>query len=322
MARADRACGRGRSGRRLKLPLVGREPLGARLPRARLHEATALAPAKINRELRVGRIRPDGYHEIRSRMVSIDLADRLTAKPPEGPRAFRATTPRSRRAPRTSWFAPRELLAGRRGSRRARADPREARADRGRAGGGSSDAAVALLLLDRLWDLETPQTGSGASRPGSEATCPFFLTGGEADVSGRGEIVTPVEDSPAADLLLLVPPFSISTADVYRLYAGRRNPAETAGNLRVRGRQVPRAQRLGTGRAKKEPRMEAFCEPPPRSRRTGPSAAPGPRSCCTGSGRVPRSASPGSVMNARVSAVPDSVSREYRARVTAEGGLR
>ncbi|HYX21917.1 MAG TPA: 4-(cytidine 5'-diphospho)-2-C-methyl-D-erythritol kinase, partial [Thermoanaerobaculia bacterium] len=41
----------------------------------------AEAPAKINRELRVGRLRPDGYHEILSRMVSIDLADRLTAEP-------------------------------------------------------------------------------------------------------------------------------------------------------------------------------------------------------------------------------------------------
>jgi 4-diphosphocytidyl-2-C-methyl-D-erythritol kinase len=42
---------------------------------------SARAPAKVNRELRVGRLRPDGYHEIRSRMASIDLADRLTVEP-------------------------------------------------------------------------------------------------------------------------------------------------------------------------------------------------------------------------------------------------
>ncbi len=41
---------------------------------------SAEAPAKINRELRVGRLREDGYHEVLSRMVSIDLADRLVAE--------------------------------------------------------------------------------------------------------------------------------------------------------------------------------------------------------------------------------------------------
>jgi len=40
----------------------------------------AEAPAKINRELRVGPRRPDGYHEIRSRFVTIDLADRVEAQ--------------------------------------------------------------------------------------------------------------------------------------------------------------------------------------------------------------------------------------------------
>jgi len=41
---------------------------------------SADAPCKINRELRVGRLRPDGYHELRSRMVTIDLADTLRAE--------------------------------------------------------------------------------------------------------------------------------------------------------------------------------------------------------------------------------------------------
>jgi len=45
---------------------------------------SARAPAKINRELRVGRIRPDGFHEIRSRMTSISLADTLSVEDAEG----------------------------------------------------------------------------------------------------------------------------------------------------------------------------------------------------------------------------------------------
>jgi 4-diphosphocytidyl-2-C-methyl-D-erythritol kinase len=50
---------------------------------------------------------------------------------------------------------------------------------------------------------------------------PFFLIGGQADVTGRGEIVTPVADVPETALILLVPPFPVPTAAVYRAYAGR-----------------------------------------------------------------------------------------------------
>ena len=45
---------------------------------------TGEAPAKVNRELRLGGRRPDGYQEIRSRVVSIDLADSLTVETATG----------------------------------------------------------------------------------------------------------------------------------------------------------------------------------------------------------------------------------------------
>ncbi len=180
------------------------------------------APAKINRELRVGRLRPDGYHEVFSRMVSIDLADRLVAEPSEGLEFF-CTDPSIPSGRENLVVRAAERLAERAGVRpRARLTLEKRVPAGGGLGGGSADAAATLRLLSRFWGIDAEGRGwlpELAAALGSDV--PFFLVGGEADVTGRGEIVTPVEDGPSADLLLLTPPFPVSTAAVYRAYAGR-----------------------------------------------------------------------------------------------------
>jgi 4-diphosphocytidyl-2-C-methyl-D-erythritol kinase len=179
---------------------------------------TVEAPAKINRELRVGKRRPDGYHDVRSRMVSIDLADRLEAED-AADFEFRCDAPtipgdESNLAAR----AARALAAavGRPVSARL-ALSKNVPAGAG-LGGGSSDAAAALRLLAALWEveIEEPQMKEIAGGLGSDV--PFFLTGGEAEVSGRGERVAPLPDEAPRDLFLLVPPFAVSTAQVYAAY--------------------------------------------------------------------------------------------------------
>ncbi len=188
----------------------------------------AEAPAKINRELRVGARRPDGFHEIRSRFCTIDLADRLEIEEAEGLEIACAGLPvpegGSNLVVRAATALAQELeIAPGARIRLEKRIPVGAGL-----GGGSADAAVALLLLSRLWD--SPLSAAGlsdvAARVGSDV--PFFLHGGEADVTGRGERVTPREDGPARELLLLVPPFSIATGDVYAAYSSR-----TAGAARL-----------------------------------------------------------------------------------------
>lgn len=186
---------------------------------------TGLAPAKVNRELRVGRLRPDGFHEILSRIVSIDLADRLTAEPAED-LAFSCDDPAVPAGEDNLVVRAARLLARRTGIRTGARLRLEKRVPMGGGlGGGSSDAAAALLLLARLWRIagDAESLSPVAAELGSDV--PFFLTGGEADVSGRGECVQPLpdrpSDAPPVDLVLLVPPFAISTAAVYREYAGR-----------------------------------------------------------------------------------------------------
>jgi 4-diphosphocytidyl-2-C-methyl-D-erythritol kinase len=217
------------------------------------------APAKINRELRVGRIREDGYHEIFSRMASIDLADRLTAEPAER-LEFSCDDEAVPLGRDNLVVRAAELLAQRAGIPALARIRLEKRVPMGGGlGGGSADAAVALLLLARLWNC-APEVRAAlpelAARLGSDV--PFFLTGGEAEVTGRGEIVTPVEDNPETSLLLLVPPFPVPTAAVYRAYAGRGRLPETLevaapGRARFLGPNDLTAAVLQV-----EPRMEAY----------------------------------------------------------------
>ncbi len=220
---------------------------------------SAEAPAKINRELRVGRVRADGYHEVFSRMVSIDLADRLSAEPADG-LEFSCDDPAVPAGDENIVVRAARLLA-----ERASVVPRarlrlEKRVPMGGGlGGGSADAGVALLLLSRLWNLGVDARAwlpEIAGRLGSDV--PFFLSGGEADVTGRGEIVTPVDDGPRAELVLLVPPFAVATAAVYREYAGRGTlpPRLAVGEAAHRGYLGPND--LAPAVLKVEPRMEVY----------------------------------------------------------------
>ncbi|HTO89327.1 MAG TPA: 4-(cytidine 5'-diphospho)-2-C-methyl-D-erythritol kinase [Thermoanaerobaculia bacterium] len=176
------------------------------------------APAKINRELRVGPRRADGFHEIRSRLVTIDLSDEievqsaarldLTCDLPGlsvGPsnlvaRAAMALAERLGLEPLVRLRLSKRIPVG------------------AGLGGGSSDAAVTLRLLSRLWGRTVPDAdlASIAAELGSDVA--FFLFGGEADVGGRGESVSLREDGPRESLILIVPPFSISTAAVYEAF--------------------------------------------------------------------------------------------------------
>jgi 4-diphosphocytidyl-2-C-methyl-D-erythritol kinase len=223
----------------------------------------ASAPCKINRELRVGRLRPDGYHEVLSRMATIDLADTLTAG--ESDRLELACDDPSLPSGADNLVVrAAERLASAAGVRRGAALRLEKRVPAGGGlGGGSSDAACALRLLAALWNLAISEEDLRGVAAGLGSDVPFFLAGGEAEVSGRGELVAPLPDTGAepADLILLVPPIAISTAAVYREYAGRGTlPARLSLDA---PREKDREKFLGPNDLAPavlamEPRMEAY----------------------------------------------------------------
>ena len=83
-------------------------------------------------------------------------------------------------------------------------------------GGGSSDAAITLLALARLWELDLTRTELEDLGAGLGADVPFFLTGGTAVGRGLGTTISPLSDIPVARLLVVKPEVEVSTADAYR----------------------------------------------------------------------------------------------------------
>lgn len=178
----------------------------------------AEAPAKINRELRVGLRRPDGYHDIFSRFSSIDLADRLEAEAADGFSFSTEGEPAPADDSNLAVAAARVLAERLARPLAARLHVTKRIPVGAGLGGGSADAAAALVLLARLWDapLAPEDLLDLACRIGSDV--PYFLVGGEADVAGRGERVQPREDAAPSEVVLLVPPFSVSTPEVYAAF--------------------------------------------------------------------------------------------------------
>jgi 4-diphosphocytidyl-2-C-methyl-D-erythritol kinase len=179
------------------------------------------APAKINLHLQVLGLRADGFHEVRTLLQTIDLADELRAQAaPAGAIGFQVDPAGSVPSGDDNLVIRAALaLRERAGIDRGANIELNKRIPVGAGlGGGSADAAAALVLLDALWDLrlERKVLRMIASELGSDV--PFFLEGGLALATGRGEIVLPLADLPAHTVLLCVPPIEVSTREIYRQF--------------------------------------------------------------------------------------------------------
>jgi 4-diphosphocytidyl-2-C-methyl-D-erythritol kinase len=97
-------------------------------------------------------------------------------------------------------------------------------------GGGSSNAAMTLLALNKLWklDLDLASLSRIGARLGADV--PFFLDGGTALGLGRGDDIYPLSDMPPVHVVILRPGFGVSTADAYGWYDEESPPGgEAAG---------------------------------------------------------------------------------------------
>jgi 4-diphosphocytidyl-2-C-methyl-D-erythritol kinase len=95
-------------------------------------------------------------------------------------------------------------------------------------GGGSSDAAAALRLANRAWRLNWTncRLAEVAAEVGSDVA--FFLKGAPAICRGRGERTEPLSAGRPMHFVVVKPPIGLSTADVYRHYAGQQASESTA----------------------------------------------------------------------------------------------
>jgi 4-diphosphocytidyl-2-C-methyl-D-erythritol kinase len=171
------------------------------------------AAAKVNLTLEVLGKRPDGYHEIATVMQAVELTDRLTLEDADTFELHASPgvpTDGTNLALRAA-FALRETAGITRGVHIS-LDKRIPVA--AGLGGGSADAAAVLLGLNRLWGLRWPRARLEAISVTLGMDVPFFLRGGGALGTGRGEQLEPVDVGGSA-LVLVNPRFGSSTAEVY-----------------------------------------------------------------------------------------------------------
>lgn len=164
---------------------------------------TVRAHAKINWSLRITGRRADGYHDLETLFQTISLHDTLTFTPAErlsltcdDPTIPTDDTNLVLRAAKLAGAPPiaihlqKRIPAG------------------GGLGGGSSDAAATLIALNAASPELALQLGSDV---------PFFLVGGTAYATGRGEVLMPLQRAAPIPLLLLLPEERVLTAEAYRM---------------------------------------------------------------------------------------------------------
>ena len=187
-----------------------------------------LAPAKVNLTLEVLGRRPDGYHEVRTVMQAVDLCDELVLAPST---ELSLSVAPADAAPVEANLVLRaaEALAAHAGvTDGAAITLRKHIPTAAGLGGGSSDAGATLLGLRRLWDLavEDGELADIAASLGSDV--PFFLCGGTALATGRGETLLPLP-SPQEGAVVLLAPGAPEPEDKTRRLYGMLRPEHYAG---------------------------------------------------------------------------------------------
>lgn len=173
------------------------------------------APAKLNLFLHVLGRRPDGYHELQTVFRFIDRADRLQIRIRRGKDIVRSNEVPGVPAEQDLSVRAARLLQSTYGV----AQGAELSLDKqlplgGGLGGGSSDAATVLIVLNRLWrlDLSAAELARLALKLGADV--PVFVEGENAFAEGIGERLTPIA-LPPAWYVVLVPPVTVPTARAF-----------------------------------------------------------------------------------------------------------
>jgi 4-diphosphocytidyl-2-C-methyl-D-erythritol kinase len=188
----------------------------------------ALAPAKLNLYLDVLGRRADGFHELETLLAPIRLYDRLNWSPrgvngsSEFSFAYDSASPArlTELAPaderNLAWRAV-DLIAATAGCQPHGSFVLDKRIPiQAGLGGGSSDAAAALVLANAAWGIDYPlsKLSELAAQLGSDV--PFFLAGQSAICRGRGERVEPVAAMPRLNVVICAPTDGVSTAECFR----------------------------------------------------------------------------------------------------------
>lgn len=172
--------------------------------------------AKVNLTLRVLGRRDDGFHEVFTILQMVSLHDTLRFELMGGD--IRLTCDDARIPTDSSNIvlrAAEKMRSRYQVSLGASIHIEKRIPSPGGLGGGSSNAAVTLLALNRLWKIDAPI--DKLSSIGSElgADVPFFLHGGTAHGTGTGSTIEPTDDQASMDMIIVTPDVSVSTRSAY-----------------------------------------------------------------------------------------------------------
>jgi 4-diphosphocytidyl-2-C-methyl-D-erythritol kinase len=174
--------------------------------------------AKVNLFLEVLGRRLDGYHDIATLMLAIDLADELEFVADDSDDvSLTCDDPALEVGPENLVLRAAKRLREETGSvLGARIHLRKKIPWAAGLGGGSSDAAATLEGLNELWKLGLSPAALAQVGATIGSDVPFFLNGPAAWCTGRGEVVNPVPIGQPLDLVLVKPAIGLGTADVYK----------------------------------------------------------------------------------------------------------
>jgi 4-diphosphocytidyl-2-C-methyl-D-erythritol kinase len=192
--------------------------------------ATAQAPGKVNLSLRVGPPRPDGYHPVASVYLAVSMLEEVTATPrPDGEITVALSES-------SSAFVDPDVIPVDSSNLAARAalrlrdhlgldpDTHGVHLDitkqvpvAGGMGGGSADAAAALMACAALWDVGLSRQDLAEIGAPLGADVPFAVMGGAAVGLGVGDELTPLLARHPVHLVLVPATTGLSTPQVYRL---------------------------------------------------------------------------------------------------------
>ncbi|WP_420112215.1 4-(cytidine 5'-diphospho)-2-C-methyl-D-erythritol kinase [Pseudactinotalea sp.] len=188
------------------------------------------APGKINLALKVGSVREDGYHPLATVFQAVSLYEDVVAEPADeislsvtGRSADNVPTDSSNLA----WRAARLLAEATGTDKGVHLRVTKGVPTAGGMGGGSADAAAALLACDLLWDtgLAREELGELAAELGADV--PFALTGQTAVGTGRGDALTPALARGRFTWVLALSETGLSTPRVFEAWDAQ-NPGSTA----------------------------------------------------------------------------------------------
>jgi 4-diphosphocytidyl-2-C-methyl-D-erythritol kinase len=194
-----------------------------------------LAPAKVNLDLRLRGVRADGYHLLTTMLQSIALADRLVLRHRAGPFGLTCATPGVPTDARNLAWQGAAAMAAALGVGLDDCElvlEKEVPAEAG-LGGGSADAvAAARLVAAAVGEDVGPERLASVVRP-LGADVAFFAWGGTMRGEGIGDELTELADEPPGQVLLVRPPFGVSTKEAYGWYDA--DDARTPGRFAPRG---------------------------------------------------------------------------------------